>query len=281
MNAIPAESSAVEIGGGATRGQKRYTPEEDRRILAEWWQKEKRPALLADLGRTKAAVAQRYYFLLREMGITPDEHKRAQIAQAAQPPGPQPGSLRLPAVGDTQRRGETPWTPEREAFLWRQARAGVSFEEIAEVLGGVTPGECRQRYHSMLQGENAPSPALDRTSGTSSHKNDKNEDESNEDENEVWAVLAEVPGRLARLDSHVEQLSTRVTRLERVLEAVTRETAGGTPGAVHGAGGEVAKAVHELRQNLLAFLRLNHWEKIRQLPAFLERLDEHLQHLEG
>lgn len=313
--------NAAVQGQADERSLRRYTAEEDERILQEWWQKEKRSQLMRDLGRTKAALAQRYYLLLREMGITPEDHRRQQLQ--AQIQGEGTGSrldrrervTSAPASVANHVNSES-WTPEREAFLWRQARSGTSFEEIAEVLGGVTPGECRVRYMQMLQGRQGTAvdtvnPVFSRPSGSSGRDADglsahtggtdieDTGSESMDSEGELWATLAALPERLERLETEQSRMDQRLAALEAAwsglaaaLQGVARAIPVVADRVVTSGGRTVQEStqetavdktmplIRELGQSLQAFLRLGHWDKIRQLPAFLSSLDEKLQQLE-
>ncbi|MBE3576139.1 MAG: hypothetical protein IMX00_00335 [Limnochordales bacterium] len=288
-----ASANMALPGQADERGLRRYTAEEDERILREWWQKEKRPQLIRELGRTKAALAQRYYLLLREMGVTPEEHRRQQLqAQLQVEGGQRPTHARAGAATDASPGlNQASWTPEREAFLWRQARSGTSFEEIAEILGGVTPGECRARYLLILQ--QTPGSASERVEGEA--RSTSSRSESTETGGELWTTLAALPERLAGLEAEQARLLQRVAVLESAwsglvagLQEIIRvlpAASGNSASPDRRGGGEpvdeaIRSTVRELSQSLHAFLCLGHWDKIRQLPVFLSSLDEKLKQLE-
>ena len=67
-------SQQLQIPGNANR---MYTAEEDQEILDHWWDRSARPDLCRRLGRTKAALAQRFYAIIKEKdlpgGVSPSD----------------------------------------------------------------------------------------------------------------------------------------------------------------------------------------------------------------
>lgn len=54
---------------------RRYTPEEDRVIIENWWDPERRDQIIKELDRTKASLNFRYYSVLKNLGINPSQHR--------------------------------------------------------------------------------------------------------------------------------------------------------------------------------------------------------------
>ncbi|NLV91436.1 MAG: DUF342 domain-containing protein [Firmicutes bacterium] len=127
-------SQQLQIPGNANR---MYTAEEDQEILDHWWDRSARPDLCRRLGRTKAALAQRFYAIIKEKGISPEEYRRQMRARAQAQAQAAQGTV--PSKSEERKGQETPWTREGEMRLWRLTRAGMSLEEISAELGRSVP----------------------------------------------------------------------------------------------------------------------------------------------
>ena len=75
-------SQLREAAVGSENANRMYTEEEDQKILAKWWNKKLRPELAKELGRSEAALAQRFYAILKKKGIEPKSY-RAKMKEEA------------------------------------------------------------------------------------------------------------------------------------------------------------------------------------------------------
>ncbi|HHV93013.1 MAG TPA: hypothetical protein GXX47_00590 [Firmicutes bacterium] len=116
-----------------------YTEEEDQKILAKWWNKKLRPELARELGRTEAALAQRFYAILKKKGIDPKTYREKMREQ---------NGRYLQSVTPASGRS---WTRDEDIILWRSVKAGEDFVDIAARLPGRTIDECRERYEVLRQ----------------------------------------------------------------------------------------------------------------------------------
>ena len=117
-----------------------YTEEEDQKILAKWWNKKLRPELARELGRSEAALAQRFYAILKKKGIDPKAYRAKMKEQSAKR-----------HLQPTMQASGTGWTRDEDIILWRSVKAGESFSDIAARLPGRTAEECRERYEALQQ----------------------------------------------------------------------------------------------------------------------------------
>ena len=131
-------SQLREAAVGSENANRMYTEEEDQKILAKWWNKKLRPELAKELGRSEAALAQRFYAILKKKGIEPKSYRAKMKEEAGK------RHLQPTAAGRS-------WTRDEDIILWRGARAGDSFSDIAGRLAGRTAEECRERYEALLQ----------------------------------------------------------------------------------------------------------------------------------
>ena len=125
---------------GTENANRMYTEEEDQKILAKWWNKKLRPELARELGRSEAALAQRFYAILKKKGIDPKAYRAKMKEQTA----------KRHLQPTTQASGAA-WTRDEDIILWRSAKGGESFSEIAARLSGRTAEECRERYEALQQ----------------------------------------------------------------------------------------------------------------------------------
>ena len=63
---------------------RRYTPEEDKLILENWWDPERRAMVVEKLGRPREGINFRYYALLRKLGKDPSRHRAEMLLRAQQ-----------------------------------------------------------------------------------------------------------------------------------------------------------------------------------------------------
>lgn len=305
MLSTNAQGSTPTYDPVPERSLQRYTPEEDQRILDEWWQPQLRPALLQELGRSKAAIAQRYYFLLRALRMSPEEFRRAkQQGRVVRAPNLQPSSSEETTSSLRQVPGASssasaldgssavdvvePWTPERDAFLQRQVRAGTPFEEIADVLGGVTPVACRRRYQELTTPPAAGSCAdVEGIAASSVAPTISPAADSTPD---VLAALRQLPTeqrqlrqQLVELQSQVNQLAELQSQVNELAQQVaalsTRVDATASTGASMTLGGPAtlpprSPEVEELLATIRTYLQLDPWEKVGRLSQFLTQLEE-------
>ncbi|NMB46952.1 MAG: hypothetical protein GX998_11165 [Firmicutes bacterium] len=121
---------------GSENANRMYTEAEDQQILAKWWNKKLRTELAQELGRSEAALAQRFYAVLKKKGIEPKAY-RANMRQQSSRRHLQPTS---PAHV---------WTRDEDIILWRSVRAGEDYTAIANRLPGRTIQECQERYEAL------------------------------------------------------------------------------------------------------------------------------------
>lgn len=114
----------AQVGENANR---MYTPEEDQEILAHWWDKDARPDLCRRLGRTKAAVAQRFYAIVKARGIDPKQYRKEMREKARKQ-----GSTGAESKGVSIQKE---WSNQEEMKLWRLVKSGMQLEEISAELG--------------------------------------------------------------------------------------------------------------------------------------------------
>lgn len=74
----------------STDTRRRFTIEEDKLLLADWWDPARRERLAAQLGRSVGSMSFRYYSLLRKMGVDPGAYRSAMRLKelASGLPGP-------------------------------------------------------------------------------------------------------------------------------------------------------------------------------------------------
>lgn len=308
MLSVNAQGSTPTCDPVPERSLQRYTAEEDQRILDEWWQPQLRPALLQELGRSKAAIAQRYYFLLRALRMSPEEFRRAkQQGRVVRAPNLQPSSpeeatsspRRVPGAssaasaldGSSAVEVVEPWTPERDAFLQRQVRAGTPFEEIADVLGGVTPAACRRRYQELTTTPAAGSRAdAGWTAASSVAPTPSPAADDSQDGTDVLAALRQLPAEQRQLRQQLVDLQSRVNQLadlqsqvnelaQRVAALSARVDATASTGASMTLGGPAglpprSPEIEELVATIRTYLQLDPWEKVGRLSQFLTQLEQ-------
>ncbi len=115
-----------------------YTDAEDQLILAKWWNKKLRVELAQELGRTEAALAQRFYAILKKRGLDPKAY-RADMKQE--------GRRHLYSTS-VAKQG---WTRQEDILLWRRLKAGECFDSVVALLPGRSVEECRERYEILRQ----------------------------------------------------------------------------------------------------------------------------------
>jgi hypothetical protein len=125
---------------GSENANRMYTEPEDQQILSKWWNKKLRSELARELGRSEAALAQRFYAILKKQGIDPKAY-RANMKQQSTRRHLQPTSVLPGRV----------WTRDEDITLWRSARAGEDFATIAGCIPGRSIQECQERYESLCQ----------------------------------------------------------------------------------------------------------------------------------
>ncbi|NLA58498.1 MAG: hypothetical protein GX855_06325 [Firmicutes bacterium] len=125
---------------GTENANRMYTEEEDQKILAKWWNKKLRPELARELGRSEAALAQRFYAILKKKGIDPKTYRAKMKEQAG-----------MRHLQPTKQTSSSAWTRDEDIILWRSVKAGESFSEIAARLSGRTAEECQERYEVLKQ----------------------------------------------------------------------------------------------------------------------------------
>lgn len=103
----------------ANNSNRMYTPEEDEEILAYWWDKDARADLCRRLGRTQAAVAQRFYAIVKARNIDPKKYRQ---------------EMRRRAREKLVEQATKEWTTADEMKLWRLVKSGMSLEEVSEKL---------------------------------------------------------------------------------------------------------------------------------------------------
>jgi hypothetical protein len=124
---------------GSENANRMYTEAEDQKILAKWWNKKLRKDLAQELGRSEAALAQRFYAILKKQGMDPKAYRAGMKQQTAKRHlQPTTGSL-------------SAWTRDEDIMLWRSVRAGDDFAVIASRLPGRTSQDCQERYEVLRQ----------------------------------------------------------------------------------------------------------------------------------
>ena len=130
-------------GAGLDNANRMYTEAEDQLILTKWWNKKLRAELSEELGRTEAALAQRFYAILKKQGLDPKTY-RADMKQQ----GGKRHLLSAPA-------GQRAWTRDEDIALWRRLKAGEALDAaMASSLGRTLP-ECEERYEILKQANEA------------------------------------------------------------------------------------------------------------------------------
>ena len=124
---------------GSENANRMYTETEDQKILAKWWNKKLRADLAQELGRSEAALAQRFYAILKKQGMDPKAYRAGMKEQAAK-------RHLQPATGSL-----SAWTRDEDIMLWRSVRAGEDFAMIASRLPGRTGQDCQERYEVLRQ----------------------------------------------------------------------------------------------------------------------------------
>ncbi|HHV43615.1 MAG TPA: hypothetical protein GXX57_02955 [Firmicutes bacterium] len=175
-----------------SRANRNYTEAEDALILESWWNLKQRDELVRRLGRSKAAVAQRFYALLKEYQIDPkiyrkqmkqSKNRREVLSQLLGKPLP-----------------EFTWTNELEMNLWRWAKQGLDWETISSRLPGTTAQMCQERYEELMK-EHAPEAGLPAVQ----------EEYSSED---LITALKEFPSRAFALDQRIKVLEAEMATLQ-------------------------------------------------------------------
>jgi len=121
----------------ASNSNRMYTPEEDQEILDYWWDRSARADLCRRLGRTQAAVAQRFYAIVKARNIDPKKYRQEKRRLAKE----------NMAVRNTQS-----WTDAEEMKLWRLVKSGMSLDDASRELGRPV-AECMRKL-SELKAEN-------------------------------------------------------------------------------------------------------------------------------
>lgn len=133
-------SQLNQDSAGLENANRTYSAEEDELILAKWWNKKLRKELAAELGRSEAALAQRFYAILKKRGLDPKTYRK-QMKQAGNN-----------QYGETSPLVEAAsWSRDDDMNLWRWYRAGEDFATIAGRLPGRTARECQQRLESLKE----------------------------------------------------------------------------------------------------------------------------------
>ncbi len=142
MNVSHKDSSQMELRDNANR---MYTAEEDQEILEHWWDKKARPDLCHRLGRTKAAVAQRFYAIIRDRGIDPKQYRQEMREKAKNTAPPRNNAVTVAPE----------WTTQTEMRLWRLVKTGLSLEEISGELGR-SVSECMDKLNELREKNQDP-----------------------------------------------------------------------------------------------------------------------------
>ena len=132
-------SELTQEGIGLENANRMYTEAEDQLILSKWWNKRLRTELAQELGRSEAALAQRFYAILKKQGLDPKAYR---------------ASMRKESTGrhlQFKPAPSRPWTRDEDIVLWRTAKAGESFAAIAAVIPDRTPEDCQERYDVLRQ----------------------------------------------------------------------------------------------------------------------------------
>lgn len=230
-----------------------YTPEEDREILRRWWNRKDRPLLARDLGRTEAALAQRFYTIVHREHIDPKFYRRrmgetrggapleeflkagAGSGRAGDPP---PGDSDSPAAAGAEQQ-ET-WTSEEEMRLWRLVRSGRGWDEVAGELGGKSPEACQARYQSLEAANGRPADmtpltelvaGLEGAGGPGGQPSEPGNavgegDRARVDDNDLFEGLASLPARTTELEERMQVLEARVQELSGRIEGFLQELSG-------------------------------------------------------
>ena len=128
---------------GLDNANRMYTEAEDQLVLAKWWNKKLRPELAEELGRTEAALAQRFYAILKKQGLDPKAYRNDMKQQ---------GSRRHLQSTPLSKRA---WTRDEDIMLWRRLKAGESLDSTVASLPGRTIEECKERYEILQQANEA------------------------------------------------------------------------------------------------------------------------------
>ncbi|NMB12344.1 MAG: hypothetical protein GX977_08670 [Firmicutes bacterium] len=125
---------------GSENANRMYTESEDQQILSKWWNKKLRAELARELGRSEAALAQRFYAILKKQGIDPKAYRASMKQQSSR--------RHLQTTPALPGRG---WTRDEDIILWRSVKAREDFTAIAERIPGRTIQECQERYEALCQ----------------------------------------------------------------------------------------------------------------------------------
>ena len=135
-------------GGGPDNANRMYTEEEDRLILTKWWNTKLRPELSKELGRTEAALAQRFYSILKKEGLDPKAYRQRMKQQT--------GKRHLVST----QIGERPWTREEDIALWRHIKGGGSLDADFAILMDRNLAQLEERYEVLKRANDIQSAPL-------------------------------------------------------------------------------------------------------------------------
>ncbi|MDD2630234.1 MAG: hypothetical protein PHV61_08780 [Limnochordia bacterium] len=182
------------------RMNRKYTEVEDELILESWWNLKQRDDLIKQLGRSKAAVAQRFYALLKQYEIDPKVYRKQMKQQEDKK-----GAVRK-LLGKAN--PDFTWNSEAEMNLWRWAKQGMDWQTLASKIPGTTPEMCQNHYESLLKQHGMVSTTM----GKSEQSSD-----------DLLEALQEFPSRSFELDQRIKVLEAEMASLNSTVKQLLGE----------------------------------------------------------